>query len=162
MKKNQIRRPSDSALVKLYESGKKEIVIISWKTIDKPTCECRNLILQELFRVNNNKEKKELHRYIECPEVKKNKLLKKYNIYCKSCNQLLGYFHSIKPSLDGEYYNLHHVAKYDKKSWYGCLGINVNPYNLKVNFECCCGNKKVKSVSLNTKRYTNYYIEESK
>ena len=135
MKKIEFKiQPSMKSRLELLESGKDKVEKISWRCYDRPNCRCEPII-DTMAKTKNLK-------HVRCP-MADDKGMKKYNIICKNCGELLAYFHAKEPSLD-KYCNLHTVAWYDKHSWHGCLGMNRNPHTLVINLECCCGSKVIK------------------
>lgn len=149
---------SNEAKLALYERKKGKNIIIGDNPIDRPGCICHQLVA-----LNINSGVKKL---VTCP---KGEGLKKWKVNCSKCGEQLAYFKSKEGSLDGEYYDLHYICWHDKTSWHGCITVNVNPYNSKINFECACGNREIEEPSLdnrslkmaglkNKKRYTRFKI----
>ena len=69
--------------------------------------------------------------------------MKKFEVYCTSCGELLASFYNTKPELDENVHEFHYHLQFNRKFTYGCYGINVNPDNGEVRFECCCGNREL-------------------
>lgn len=63
---------------------------------------------------------------------------KKYNVFCTTCGDKVGYCWAKDDTLK-EWCDFHYVCKHDKKMWYGCLAANVSPIDGSLGFECACG-----------------------
>jgi len=89
------------------------------------------------------------------PQTKEGK--RKCKAVCKKCNDLLATFWSSDKTLKDPVDLVGHYFV-TKDGWYGCRGININPVNSEINFECCCGYAKIYESALNIKRYTEYKL----
>lgn len=154
-------KPSPQAIQFLKDNKLKEKQIVSWNPLDLPGCVCEALIKAELFK---SEQEKRPPNPVVCPASKG---LQRFDVICNKCKDTLAYFYGQFPSLEGQYYDLHYVSWYNKAKWHGCLGHNRNPYTLKVNFECACGNSEINEkrfvkgsdVLYDTPRYTSYTIK---
>lgn len=140
--KNKIRSISEESL-KLLGKAKKR-VIYSRFTVDKHDCECKSREKELISKASilNDKQKEE---YLEAntPIVCKNiKDKKKFILICPDCKSQVAEVYAVNDKLEN-YANLHYISWYDKNSWYGAFGVNVNPSTQVVNIECCCGFKEV-------------------
>lgn len=134
-------QPSLKARIQLLEQNKDRIDIVSWRPYDPPECICEHKV--------NKQAKSGSKLHFECPRDKKG--LRKYRVLCKSCGDMLAYFYAARPKLK-DYCDLHYTSWFNKDSWHGCLGLNINAMTSEIRFECCCGNKAVED------RYTRYKI----
>ena len=122
--------------------GKEKRFIYSKFTLDKYNCECKEReksLLNQCSFLNN--KQKQIFLDENTPIICKNiKNKKEYEIKCPKCKEIIAITHAKNKELN-DYANLHYICWHNKISWYGTYGVNINPYNKEVTFECCCGYK---------------------
>lgn len=119
--------------------GKQKRVFFSKGTIDKPDCMCKKAehdLKVKLTQLSPAERHSYLTHFepIACP-LSVGKL--KFKLHCPACNEPVAEVHADSEKLDN-WCNLHYISWYNKHSWYGTYGVNMNPYTLEVTFECCC------------------------
>ena len=151
------KRTSNETFIDIVENGDKKI--ISFLPTDRHDCDCFGLIRswnEKLSRMSPDLRLKNQKIIIDCP---RSKGMKKYEIYCRECGDLIAYVNADNEQLDN-WCNLHYVSearlgfeyqnfsidgKLKKKKvkigeWRGCMGLQISPIDEKLGFECSCGN----------------------
>lgn len=62
----------------------------------------------------------------------------KYKITCGKCGDEIAIVWS-KDSTIKDWCDLHYLTKFDSRSWYGCVAVNVSPIDDQLGFNCACG-----------------------
>jgi len=159
------KRTSNETFIEIVKNGDKKIV--SFLPTDRHDCDCFGLVRswnEKLSRMTPELRLKSQKNPIDCP---RSKGMKKYEIYCSDCGDLIAYINADNEQLDN-WCNLHYVseAKIGKETqifheekkikgkikliakereveigeWYGCMGLQISPIDDKLGFECSCGN----------------------
>lgn len=131
----------------LFHELKKQIPTIKHKKvygffpIDKSDCECASVIqdIKNKLSLLNEQKQRDLKYEMEvlrCPRDKSG--MSKFKISCNNCGADLAECWATDETLV-DYCDLHYISYHDGEYWQGALGVNISPIDLKIGFECCCG-----------------------
>ncbi len=123
------------------KSSSKKIEIYSFFPCDKADCVCQPLVLEWKKKLAELPESKRVdllkeQGHLECPRSRVG--LKRYEIKCKACGDVLGYCFASNASLD-DFCDFHYVQKVEKGIWHGCFTPHISPITQKLCLECMCG-----------------------
>ena len=120
---------SKEAKRQLTQEGKLKKKIVSWFPVDLPDCECQPILVE--MRKNPT-----MMGYLTCPKDKTG--YKQYEVKCKCGNDIAVLW--AKDETLTEWCDLHYLCEHNKKTWKGCMAVNISPIDLTLGFECTCGN----------------------
>lgn len=121
---------------------KETLRVYSFFPIDRMSCDCQPSIKafkEKLSIMPPHKQQEEIEKLkqLECPRDKS--VMKRYELYCRSCGAIQGYCWATTPKLE-DWCDFHYAQWTDGTRWFGCLTPNISPIDEKLTLECCCGN----------------------
>lgn len=133
--------PSEEAINKLGEYQTKKTIIskfpINPVAIERLIAVKKTKLLRELAMMNAA-EKLDFMAGAPIDLVEEKGKRQKFFITCVRCGEQVGYCYANNEALEG-WCDLHYICWYDKKSWHGCMAVNVSPTDESLGFECACG-----------------------